>query len=165
MHRLVGFQNCEQQLLSAKSKPDDAPPEAFKCFFLRIYDYYERALSNLYRECPHLRCPYEILIMLAAAYNVGPSHGLPSPPRFRQPFIRHLCYHGARSLRSQERRPPGAARAGLVMEFPPRATVLMHYNLRIQQGETRYSFTQYAAGSLFPTSIMEGGLTGRWWRT
>lgn len=44
---------------------------------------------------------------------------------------------------------------GLVIEFPPGATILIpsasirHSNIGIQQGETRYSFTQYAAGGLF----------------
>lgn len=43
----------------------------------------------------------------------------------------------------------------LVIEFPPGATILipsatvLHSNVAIQQGETRYSFTQYAAGGLF----------------
>ncbi|KAF7979793.1 hypothetical protein HWV62_40840 [Athelia sp. TMB] len=43
----------------------------------------------------------------------------------------------------------------LVIEFPPGATILIpsatvqHSNTPIQEGETRYSFTQYAAGGLF----------------
>lgn len=43
----------------------------------------------------------------------------------------------------------------LVLEFPPGATILIpsaalrHSNTAIQQGETRYSFTQYTAGGLF----------------
>lgn len=50
----------------------------------------------------------------------------------------------------------------LVVEFPPGATVLipsavvMHSNTSIQEGETRYSFTQYASGSLF--SYVENGM-------
>lgn len=43
----------------------------------------------------------------------------------------------------------------LVVEFPPGATILIpsatvrHSNTAIRKGETRYSFTQYAAGGLF----------------
>lgn len=43
----------------------------------------------------------------------------------------------------------------LIIEFPPGATVLIpsaifkHSNTVIQDGETRYSFTQYASGGLF----------------
>ena len=43
----------------------------------------------------------------------------------------------------------------LVVEFPPGATVLipsslvLHSNTRLQEGEERMSFTQYAAGGLF----------------
>ena len=43
----------------------------------------------------------------------------------------------------------------LVVEFPPGATVLIpsslvvHSNTRLQEGEERMSFAQYAAGGLF----------------
>lgn len=43
----------------------------------------------------------------------------------------------------------------MVIEFPPGSTILIpsatlrHSNVAIQKGETRYSFTQYAAGGLF----------------
>lgn len=43
----------------------------------------------------------------------------------------------------------------LVIEFPPGSTILIpstsvrHSNVSIRQGETRHSFTQYAAGGLF----------------
>lgn len=44
---------------------------------------------------------------------------------------------------------------GLVIEFPPGATILIpsaymtHSNIAITSGETQYSFTQYTASSLF----------------
>lgn len=44
---------------------------------------------------------------------------------------------------------------GLVIRFPPGSTILIpsallrHSNTRIQDGETRYSFTQYSSGHLF----------------
>ncbi|KAF9539372.1 hypothetical protein CPC08DRAFT_651196, partial [Agrocybe pediades] len=44
---------------------------------------------------------------------------------------------------------------GLVIEFPAGSTILIpsgilsHSNTTISEGETRYSFTQYAAGGLF----------------
>ena len=47
------------------------------------------------------------------------------------------------------------AQLGLVIEFPPGATILIpsatvaHGNTPIQEGETRQSVTQYAAGGLF----------------
>ncbi|KAJ7429398.1 hypothetical protein B0H11DRAFT_1768205, partial [Mycena galericulata] len=43
----------------------------------------------------------------------------------------------------------------LIIRFPPGSTILIpsallrHSNIAIQQGETRYSFTQYTAGGLF----------------
>lgn len=42
-----------------------------------------------------------------------------------------------------------------MIEFPPGSTIIIpsaalrHSNAAIQQGETRYSFTQYTAGGLF----------------
>lgn len=53
----------------------------------------------------------------------------------------------------------------LVIEFPPGSTVLIpsaiitHSNTKIQSGENRYSFTQYAAGSLF--SYIDNGLKSK----
>ncbi|RDB28247.1 hypothetical protein Hypma_001551 [Hypsizygus marmoreus] len=44
---------------------------------------------------------------------------------------------------------------GLVIQFPPGATILMpsvlllHSNVEVKEGQTRYSFTQYSAGGLF----------------
>ncbi|KAJ6626268.1 hypothetical protein B0H10DRAFT_548468 [Mycena sp. CBHHK59/15] len=44
---------------------------------------------------------------------------------------------------------------GLIIRFPPGSTILIpsalfwHSNVKIQEGETRYSFTQYSAGGLF----------------
>jgi hypothetical protein len=44
---------------------------------------------------------------------------------------------------------------GIIIEFPPGSTILVpsalvvHSNTPIQDGETRYSFTQYCAGGLF----------------
>jgi hypothetical protein len=162
MRRLAGFQNRERQLLPAKSEPDDAPPEAFKSFFPRIYDYYERALSNLYRECPHLRRPYETSIMPAAAYNLGPAT-VCRPHRDSANLSFGIC--AIMALGHFDPKKGGhlvLQELGLVVEFPPGATVLIpsavltHYNSRIQQGETRYSFTQYAAGSLF--SYIDNGM-------
>lgn len=51
---------------------------------------------------------------------------------------------------------------GLVIEFPPGSTVLIpsafitHWNLKIGKDEKRYSFTQYASGSIF--SYVENGM-------
>lgn len=50
----------------------------------------------------------------------------------------------------------------LVVTFPPGSTVLLpsalltHSNTAVGEGETRYSFTQYAAGSLF--SYVQNGM-------
>jgi hypothetical protein len=44
---------------------------------------------------------------------------------------------------------------GIIIEFPPGSTIfipsalVVHSNIPIQEGETRYSFTQYCAGGLF----------------
>ena len=93
--------------------------------------------------------------MLAAAYNLGPAtvccphrdfanlsfsiHAIMALSHFDPKKGSHLVL---REL-------------GLIVEFPPGETVLIpstvltHYNSMIQEGEIRYSFTQYAAGSLF----------------
>ncbi|KAI9568137.1 hypothetical protein HD554DRAFT_2022563, partial [Boletus coccyginus] len=138
MHRLAGFQN-----------------QAFKTFFPEIHGYYEDKLWKLYRSSPQLRPPYETSIMPAAAYNLGPAT-VCLPHRDSANLSFGICAITALGRFNPKTGGHLVLRElGLVIEFPPGATVLIpsavltHYNLKISEGETRYSFTQYAAGSLF----------------
>lgn len=169
MHRLAGFQNREEEHLCSVahvcSTSDNMLAEAFQAYFPKTHGFYSESLSKLYDQCRHLRRPYVTSIMPAAAFNLGPvtvcrphrdsanlSYGICSITalgNFNPKVSGHLILHELR----------------LAIEFPPGSTVLIpsailtHSNTRIQPGETRYSFTQYAAGSLF--SYIENGMVSK----
>ena len=156
MYRLAGFQNhVSHSLLLCIGLTLPLPTEAFQTNFPDIHAYYELELSKLYCSSPQLQRPYTSSIMPAAAYNLGPAtvrhpHCGSANLSFRICVITALSHFdhmtgGHLVLRE----------LGLVVEFPPGAMVLIssavltHFNTRLAQGERRYSFTQYAAGSLF----------------
>lgn len=100
--------------------------------------------------------------MPAAAYNLGPAT-VCLPHRDSANLSFGICAITALGRFDPKRGGHLVLRElGLAVEFPPGATalipsaVLTHYNTKIQEGETRYSFTQYAAGSLF--SYIENGM-------
>ena len=136
--------------------------ETFKTFFPKIHGYYEDQLSKLYRSSPHLRPPYESSIMPAAAYNLGPTT-VCRPHRDSANLSFGICAITALGRFNPKTGGHLALRElGLVIEFPPGATVLIpsavltHHNTKLPEGVKRYSFTQYAAGSLF--SYIENGM-------
>ena len=100
--------------------------------------------------------------MPAAAYNLGPAT-VCRPHRDSANLSFGIC-----TITALGRFDPKAGghlvlrELGLVIEFPPGATALIpsaiitHHNTKVLDGETRYSFTQYAAGSLF--SYIENGM-------
>lgn len=112
-------------------------------------------LGELYAHDPLLKRPYSSSIFPASSYNLGP----------RTVCFRHTDYANLpfgwcaiTSLGSFDPEKGGHLilwDCHLVVEFPPGSTVLIpsaiisHSNIKIQAGETRYSFTQYAAGGLF----------------
>ena len=100
--------------------------------------------------------------MPAAAYNLGPAT-VCRPHRDSANLAFGICAITALGRFDPKKGGHLVLRElGLVVEFPPGATALIpsavitHYNSRIQEGETRYSFTQYAAGSLF--SYVDNGM-------
>ena len=154
MRRLAGFQNRERQLLPAGSEPDYAPQKHSSPFSLG----YMTTTNASYPSCT------------ADAHTCGvhmkPRSCWRQPTTWAQPWSAipteiPLTFHLASvpSLLSHFNSKKGGylvlRELGLVMEFLPGAMVLIlsavltHYNSMIQEGATRYSFTQYAAGSLF----------------
>lgn len=167
MCRLAGFQNGTHGsfIVTGHSCDSEAltnPLEAFKAFFPKIHAYYDASLSKLYSQRPTLKRPYESSIMPAAAYNLGPAT-VCRPHRDYANLSFGIC---AITALGQFNPNTGGhlvlRELGIVTEFPPGATVLIpsavvtHYNAKIEKGETRYSFTQFAAGSLF--SFIDNGM-------
>ncbi|KAI9569140.1 hypothetical protein HD554DRAFT_2020872, partial [Boletus coccyginus] len=108
---------------------------------------YQDFLSKLHAECPKLHHPYRSSIMLAAAFNLSPAtvchlHQDSANLSFGICIIIALSFfdpvHGRHLMLHKLR---------LILQFPLGSTVLIpsafvtHSNTRIQEGETRYSFT------------------------
>ncbi|KAF8426479.1 hypothetical protein L210DRAFT_3420663, partial [Boletus edulis BED1] len=138
MQRLAGFQS-----------------RVFETYFPKLHQYYTASLSKLYSHFPTLQRPYESSVMPAAAFNLGPAT-VCRPHRDSANLSFGLCPITA--LGNFDPKTGGhivLEELRLVITFPPGATVLIpsavitHSNTKIKEGETRYSFTQYAAGALF----------------
>jgi hypothetical protein len=121
----------------------------------KVYRYMGTTLKGVFENEPHLRHNFSNSIFPAATFNCGPeavtfnhrdflnlSHGfcgITSGGRFNSALGGHIYLRQFR----------------LVIEFPSGASILIpsgcvdHGNTPIQEGETRYSMTQYAAGALF----------------
>jgi hypothetical protein len=137
--------------------------EAFNTFFPKRHQYYDTALSWLYRSFPHLQRPYEISIMLVVAYNLGPVTARLCRPHHDSANLSFgIC--AITALRCFNPKAGGhlvLRELGLVVEFSPGAmtlipsSVITHHNVKVQQGETRYSFTRQLQGHCSATSRTE----------
>jgi len=120
-----------------------------------LYQYYVDHLRPLYAKYPRLKRNFLNSVFACATFNFGPTtctfdHTDPGNLPFGWCAITALgkfdpTLGGHLVLWDLK----------LVIEFPPGCTILIpsaalrHSNTAIQQGETRYSFTQYTAGGLF----------------
>ena len=109
----------------------------------------------LYKDDPTLQRPFERCIYPAVTYNLGP----------RTVCERHFDsanlafgWCAVTALGQFDSQKGGHLilwELGLVIEFPAGSTIFLpsavvsHSNVPVAQAETRYSFTQYAAGGLF----------------
>lgn len=151
--RLAGFQKreCTSTL---KSIILTVKKEAFKMYFPDTYAYYQSTMSQLKKEEPLLTFPF-VDTFPSAALNLGPQT-VCIPHRDSKNLAFGICCISA--LGTFDLTKGGhlvLEELGLVIEFPPGSTVLIpsavvtHSNTGVQMGEKRYSFTQYASGSLF----------------
>lgn len=133
----------------------------------KLYRDYHDTLGQLFAEIPGLKRVFPSTVLPAASFNFGPNA-----------LSRNHTDHGNRAAGWCTIFAAGdfdSARGGhivleefgLVIEFPSGSTILIpsatctHGNTPIQSGETRTSFTQYAAGGLF--RFVEYGF--RSWKT
>ncbi|KZP28375.1 hypothetical protein FIBSPDRAFT_729233 [Athelia psychrophila] len=128
---------------------------AFAFWNPRLHAYYHDRLGRLFQHHPRLERNFENSVFACATVNFGPqtccyphtdANNLPfglcavtALGDFNPELGGHLVLWDLR----------------MVIEFPPGSTILIpsatvrHSNTAIQRNETRYSFTQYAAGGLF----------------
>ncbi|KAJ7148998.1 hypothetical protein C8R43DRAFT_888300 [Mycena crocata] len=129
----------------------------FKCYAPILHEHYRSTMDALYAWNPALPRNYDEFtsVFAAATFNFGPfTVSLPhldfanlawgwcavtALGRFNPDLGGHLILWDLR----------------IVIRFPPGSTILIpsailrHSNATIQEGETRYSFTQYTAAGIF----------------
>lgn len=120
-----------------------------------LYSEYSNYISKLESHCPELRRPFHSSVFPTLTVNFGPRTVCGGhKDHSNLPF--GLC--AVTSFGSFNPDKGGHIvlwELKLIIRFPPGSTILIpsavitHGNVSIQQDEERYSFTQYAPGSLF----------------
>jgi hypothetical protein len=151
--RIAGFQSCKQMAGVLFPRPQDFLA-VFRTWAPKLYDYYDEKLGRLLKKDSSLRRPFRS-IFPTATYNMGPQTVcVPHMDCANLPF----GYCAITALGNYDPEKGGHLviwECKLILEFPPGSTILIpsailtHFNLPIAEHEVRYSFTQYAAGSLF----------------
>lgn len=155
IQRIAGFaQGMHFQARSCRHRANHLLA-SFKLFAPRLFDFYKTSMDQLFAHNPSLRRNFKDSVWPAATFNFGPwtvtfPHTDPGNLLWGWCQITSLGpfnYKRGGHLVLWE--------LGLVIEFPPGSTVFIpsalitHSNVPIQDGERRYSFTQYCAGGLF----------------
>ena len=155
-NRLAGFATCGSiHTLCATITNEFGYLAVMATWAPSLHAYYSEKLGALYTNDPSLEKTFKSSVFSATTYNLGP-HTVCFPHKDFGNLAFGLC-----AVTALGRFDPTKGghlvlwELGLVIEFPPGSTILLpsatitHSNTSISKGETRYSFTQYAAGGLF----------------
>ncbi|KAI0038074.1 hypothetical protein FA95DRAFT_1529264, partial [Auriscalpium vulgare] len=125
-----------------------------RMFGPRMLRRYADVVRDVRRNNPALAPPFSNSVFPTATFNFGPQV---ATSLHRDHLNVPYGWCSVTALGSYDHRRGGHLilwELGLVLEFPPGSTILLpsalvtHGNTPIQEGETRYSFTQYIAGAL-----------------
>ncbi|KAJ7185972.1 hypothetical protein C8R46DRAFT_881604, partial [Mycena filopes] len=129
----------------------------FRSFAPGLHRFYREQMSLLHLAAPHLirLFPEAMSVFAACTFNFGPN-----TVTFPHVDAANLAWGWCCITALGNFNPDLGGHLilwdlNLVIRFPPGSTIMIpsallrHSNASIQQGETRYSFTQYTAGSLF----------------
>ncbi|KDQ25054.1 hypothetical protein PLEOSDRAFT_1046943, partial [Pleurotus ostreatus PC15] len=128
---------------------------AFHLWVPKLYSHYRDCIERMYTALPHLRRNFRMSVFPCATFNFGPQ-----VRTFKHRDTLNLA-NGWCSIialgRFDHKRGGHIVLwdAKLVIEFPAGSTILipssaiMHSNVSVREGESRASFTQYAAGGIF----------------
>ena len=128
---------------------------AFATWFPKLHKYYRDTLGKLYENNEGLERVFPDSAWAAMSFNFGPATWC-----YRHKDFGNLAYGvcaitNAGVFDSTRGGHLVLWECGLVIEFPPSTSIILpsaaisHSNVPIQPNETRYSFTEYAAGGLF----------------
>jgi hypothetical protein len=129
----------------------------FKVYAPALHGHYRSTMKALYNRLPHLPRNYDEFtsVFAAATFNFGPW-----TITFPHLDFANLAWGWCAVTALGKFDPDKGGHLilwdlRLVIRFPPGSTILIpsailrHSNVAIQQGETRYSFTQYTAAGIF----------------
>ncbi|KAI0042317.1 hypothetical protein FA95DRAFT_1500221, partial [Auriscalpium vulgare] len=128
--------------------------EGLACFFPKAYDHMRLALEELYKRYPEIEPNFGCSAYPAATANLGPGTTC-FPHKDTQNYPGLAC--AVTAFGNFDHKCGGHMLfwdLKLKVEFPSGATILLssaglcHGNLPVQDGERRYSFTQYCSGGL-----------------
>lgn len=156
IQRLVGYQSSKQ--LSAKSRMASMliyQEAAFQLWNPRLHERYRTLRDNLLHHHPGLDWTWPDCPFAAATFNLGPQ-----TVTYKHRDLKNAAggWCAITSAGTYDPKKGGHLvlwDLGLVVEFPPGSTILIpsalvyHSNVPVQEGEERFSFTQYTAGGLF----------------
>jgi len=152
--RVARFASCESMPI-AFSVGADQVAAVFQHWAPDLHSHYENTLQQLEDDDKALKRPFQGSAFPAVTYNLGPHTAtIPHLDFANLPF----GWCGITAFGDYDPTRGGhfvLSACRLVIEFPPGSTIfvpssiLEHYNVPISPHERRYSFTQYASGSLF----------------
>ncbi|KAF9540850.1 hypothetical protein CPC08DRAFT_738774 [Agrocybe pediades] len=120
-----------------------------------LHDHYSDRLGKLFRHNRSLKRNFVNSVFPAVTYNMGPQIVCMKHIDFSNLAFGWCAITALGSYNPKLGGHLVLWDCGLVIEFPPGTTILIpsavlaHSNTAVMEGETRYSFTQYAAGGLF----------------
>lgn len=153
--RFAGFANSKDQGSNHPPRANFCQIGCFATWSPRLYQYYASYINAFHHHHPELAKNFPKSVFAATTFNLGPQTvSVDHTDHCNLPF--GMC--AITALGSFDPKRGGHLilwDLKLVIEFPPGSTILIpsailrHSNVNVQPGETRYSFTQYTAGSLF----------------
>ncbi|KAH9848498.1 hypothetical protein C2E23DRAFT_739360 [Lenzites betulinus] len=128
---------------------------AMQAYAPRLYAHYSRTLDALVASSPSMKPNFQNNVFGAAYFNLGPR-----VVTLRHKDFQNLAWGWCSVTAMGDFNPSLGGHIvlwdlNMMIEFPPGSTILipsallLHSNIAIQPGETRFSLTQFSAGGLF----------------
>lgn len=128
--------------------------DAFKTYFPKMHEYYQSTMLKIKQSDPSFKSPF-VDTFPSAAFNLG-LQIICKPHRDFKNLAFGICAIMALgAFDAEEGGHLVLDELHLVIEFPPGSTALIsfvvvtHLNTRVRLGEKRFSFIQYASGTIF----------------
>lgn len=155
VQRLASYASCRLNTYLKPAHCIDAFAAAFQLWSPKVYQHYAQYLSQMYGRLPDLKKIFPQSVFPCAAFNFGGNVWAYMHKDTQN------CPYGMCAIQALGRFDPTKGghlvlwELRLIIEFPPASLILVpsatitHSNIPVQAGDTRASFTQFCAGSIF----------------